>query len=171
MKPGNIPHQIIKSVACYFSCRIKVNAAEFFHNLGMVRNFKDWHRRLPELFNLDITAVVLSNRNGRVDDVWNRHHDSGDFFRKLLFLLLQLGKAGCICCNLRLNLLRLFLLSLCHQRANLLGNLIFICTQGVCLCLRSAGFCIQLNHFIHKCKLVFLEFLFNIFLYCIRIFP
>ena len=85
VKSGNISHEIIEAVSCNFSCTLKIYALEVLHDLRMIRNFKVWHHRLAVLLYFYIFTVVFTDRNRRIDDIWNTHHDLLDLFFYLLF--------------------------------------------------------------------------------------
>ena len=169
MNSCNISHQIIETISGNFSGCVKVNTIKTLHNICMIWNFEIRNYRLTELFNLYIAAVIFSNRNRWINDVWNCHHNLCNLFRQFLLLCLKFAKTCCIGCNLCLNFLSFFLLSLCHQSTDLLGNFIFICTKLICLRLCCTSLCIQLDYFINEWKLVILKFLLNVFLYDFRI--
>lgn len=86
-----------------------------------------------------IISLLLPNRHGRVDDVWYHHHNLGNLFLQFPFQLLQLCKAFGPSIYLCLHSFCFFFLALPHQRANLLGQLLALGAEGVCLLLGFPG--------------------------------
>ena len=80
MKAGDIAAEIIETVARNASCRVKVNAVETLHNIGVIRNFKIGHNGLAVFCNLNILAVILADWHARIDNVGNNHHYLGYLF-------------------------------------------------------------------------------------------
>lgn len=85
MQSCNITSEIIEAVAGSFSCGIEVNSVEFFHNIDMIGNFKVRGKGFAELFDLDVFGIVLADRNRKVNDVWDNHHDFFDLLFKFSF--------------------------------------------------------------------------------------
>ena len=169
MNSCDVSHQIIETVSCNFSCSIEINSIKTFHNICMIWNLEIRNNRLAKLLDFYVAAIVFSDRYGWINDVWNSHHDLGDFLGKLLLLCLKLSQTSCILGYFCLYFLCFFLLPLCHQCTNLLGNLVFIGTKLICFCLCGTRLCVQFNHFINKWKLVILEFLLNVLFYHFRV--
>ena len=88
MKARDITHQIIETVSCNFSCRIKINTIETLHDVCVIWDFEIRYDRIAKFFDLYIAAVIFSDRYGRIDDVRDRHHDPGYFLLQFFFLLL-----------------------------------------------------------------------------------
>ena len=65
----------------------------------------------------------------------------------------------------------LFLLALRHQSADLLRQLVAVCTQLVCLGHGSPTTLVQFDYLIHQGQLFVLKFLFDVLLYQFGIFP
>ena len=128
MQSRNIAHQVIESVSGYLSCAVQIDAVETLHNLGVVRNLEIRNYRLAVTLNLYVLAVVFPDRYTRVNDVRDSHHILQDLLIQLFFLLGKLCQTVCLCSYLLLNFLCLFLLALAHQRADLLGQLVTLCT-------------------------------------------
>ena len=145
----NIPHQVVKAVSGNLSGAVQIDSVKALHNLCMVWNLKIRHNRLAVLLNLHILAVILSDRNRRIDNVRDRHHDLCDSLGELLLLLLKLSQTCRVLAHLLFELLGLLFLSLSHHGADLFCNLVLSCAQIVCLLLGSAVFRIQGNHLVH----------------------
>ena len=128
MQSCDIAHQIIESVSGYLSCAVQIDAVETLHNLGVVRNLEIRNYRLAVTLNLYVLAVVFPDRYTRVNNVRDSHHVLQDLLIQLFFLLGKLCQTVCLCSYLLLNFLCLFLLALAHQRADLLGQLVTLCT-------------------------------------------
>ena len=75
MQSCNIPHQIIKSIACHSACSIQVDAVKTCHNIRMIGDLKVRNYRLAEPLNLHVLAVILSDGHAGIDDIGNGHHD------------------------------------------------------------------------------------------------
>ena len=75
MKPCNISHQIVKAISRNSSSTLKIDSIKTFHDFCMVWNLEIWYHRLAKLLYFNIFAVVFSNWYGRINDIWNCHHD------------------------------------------------------------------------------------------------
>ena len=170
MNPGNIPHQIIKSVSGHFPGAVQIQSVEGLHDFRVVRNLEIGNLRLAETLHLHILAVVLSDGNLRVNHIGNHHHDFPDLFFHFLFPGSQLIDAGAGFRHLAFDFLGLFLLTLAHQRADLFGKLILIGTQRFYFLLDVSVFFLQPDDLIHQLQLVILEFFSDVFLHSIGIF-
>ena len=142
MKSGNISHEIIKTISSYFSCAVKVDAIELFHDFCVIGNLKIRNKRLTVLLHLDIFCVILADWNARINDIRNRHHDLGHFIAQLFFAFRKLLQGLSLCIDLLFDLLCLRLFSLSHQGADLLGEFIPLCPETVRLLLRLSRLCI-----------------------------
>ena len=171
MQPCNISHQIIKSVSCHFPGTVQINAVKAFHNLRMIGNLKIRNSRLAVFLNLHIFTVILSDRNTRINDVRNGHHDLRYLFVQLLFLCRKLFQTCRICSDLFFHFFCFLFFALSHQSADLFGKFVSSCTKLICFLLRSPSLCIQTDHLIHQRQLLILKFIFDILLYKIGIFP
>ena len=165
----NVAHQVVESVSGNFSCCIKIDTVETLHNVCVIWNLKIRNNRLTKLLDLYVAAIVFSDRNGRIDDVRDGHHNLGNLLGQLLLLCLKLRQTGSVCSDLSLDSLCLFLLTLCHQCTDLLGDLVLVCTKLISLCLCGTGLCVQLDHFINEWKLVILELLLDVLLNNLRV--
>ena len=132
----------------------------------MIRNFEIRNNRLAISLNLYVLGIVFTDRNRRIDNVGDGHHDFQDSCLQLFFLCFQLRKSLCICIDLFLHRHGFFFLTLAHQ----FGNLISVGAQIICFFLCSSALCIQLDYFIYQRKLFILEFFPDIFFYHFRIF-
>ena len=176
MEPGHIPQQVVEAVARHPAGGVHVHSVESLHNLGVVGDLKVRHCGLAEPLHLHVGAVIGPNGDRGVDDVGDDQHDLSDFFGQLGLLLLQLGQTVGVGLYLGLGLLRLgqlggVLLGLAHEHAHPLA-------EGVpggpeLVGLRHGGpvFRIQLQHLVHQGELLLLEFLFDVLLYGLGIFP
>ena len=95
MQSCYISHKIIKTVSCNFSRTVKINAVKRFHNLCVIRNFKIRNYRLSKTLEFYILTVIFSNRNRRIDNIRNGHHDFLDFFFNFFFFYRQLLDSSC----------------------------------------------------------------------------
>ena len=170
VKSGDISHKIVETVPRHLSGSVHIHPVESLHDLRVIRYIKVRHHRLPESLDLHILGIVLSDGHGRIDDIRNGHHLFCHLGGELALPLLKLGESRGILGNLSLNLLDLLLLPLCHERSNLFGNLVLVCAELIALLLYGANLLVKLNDLIHKTKLMLLEFVFDIFLYNLRIF-
>ena len=171
MKPGNIPHQIVETIPGHFPGAVEVNTVKALHNIRVVGDFKIRDRRLPILLNLHVLTVIPADGHAGINYVGNAHHDRYNLFSQLLFLLLQPCKARGVLRHLLFKRLCLLFLSLAHQRADLLGYLIFPGAQIIRFLFHRPVLYIQLNDLIHQAKLAVLKFIPDILLHSLRIFP
>jgi len=171
----DIAHEIVKSAAGNAAGRVHVNAVEALHYLGVIGNVEIGNDRLAEALDLDICRVVRADGNGGIDDVRDGQHDLADAHGKLVVQRLKLGKAVGVCLDLRLCLLGLgklrgVLLRLTHELSDLFRQRVAACAQLVCLGHRRAVFHVKVNDLVHQRQLLVLKLLFDVFLYCIRVF-
>ena len=124
MESGNISHQIIETISRNSSCTVQINSVKVFHNFCVIWNFKIRNNRLSEFFNLNIFAVVFSNRYCWINDIRNYHHIFQKFLFYFFFSCRKFINTRSGSSHLLFNFLCLFALSLSHQSANLLGNFI-----------------------------------------------
>ena len=128
MDTGNIAHQIIETIASYFSCTVQIKSIKAFHDLCVIRNFKIRHYRFSIALYFHIFAVIFSNRNGCIDNIGNYHHILFDFLFYFFFSCRKFFDSCTGCSYLFFNFLCFISFSLCHQSTNLFGNFIFIRT-------------------------------------------
>ena len=169
MQTGNITLQVVEAVAGGAACSIEVDAVERLHNINVIRNLEIRNDRIAKLLNLNVLGIVLADRNGRVNDVRDDHHTVLDFLSEGLFVLLELGHLVGHSLYLGLDLLSLFLLTLGHQTADLLGLLVALCTQLVTAGLGCTVLRVKLDDLVNHRDLLVLELLLDVFLYRIRI--
>ena len=81
----------------------------------MIRNLIIRHYRLTIAFNLNIFAVIFTNRNTWINNIWNDKHDLTNFCLEFFLLCCKLLKTSCIFVYFLLLCLCLFLLALSHQ--------------------------------------------------------
>ena len=65
MKARDITHQIIETVSCNFSCRIKINTIETLHDVCVIWDFEIRYDRIAKFFDLYIAAVIFSDDRKR----------------------------------------------------------------------------------------------------------
>ena len=169
MDSGRIPNQIIKAISAGTPCRILIKAIDAVQYISVVWHLKIRHHRLSVFFDFHVLAVILTDRNGIINDVRYDHHDFRDFFLKLRLQGFQFRKPFGVSRHLRFLFLCLSLLSLGHQRTDFFGYLILGCAKVIPLLLGLSALCVQGYHFVHQGKLFLLEFLPDILLYNIGI--
>ena len=136
----------------------------------MIRNFIIRNNRLAETFDLYVLTVIFSNRDRRVDDIRDCHHDCFDFFFYFFFSCRQFINFCTGSCNFFLHFFCFFFFTLCHQCTDLFTDFVFICTQGFYFLLNISVFLIQSDNFVHHRQLPILKFIPDILLYHFRIF-
>ena len=114
VKSGDIAHEIIETVARNLASRVEVNAVEFFHYLGVIRNLKIRNLGFTVALDFNIFTVVFAYRHARINDIRNDHHYFLDFFAEFRLKLLKLSKALGVGGDLSLHLFRFFLFALSH---------------------------------------------------------
>ena len=80
MKACHIANEVVETVSGNSSRTVQIQAAKAFHNIRMIRNGIIRNKRLSKALVLHITAVILSNRYGRINHVRNHHHALQNFF-------------------------------------------------------------------------------------------
>ena len=171
MKTGNVTHQIVETVSCYFSGAVQIDTVEFLHDLGMIGNLEIRNNGLAVFLDLHVLTVIFTDRYGRIDDVRNDHHSGADLFLHLLLLLGELVHAVSLAGNLLFDLFCLFFFLLSHQSANLFGKFVSGSTKSLYFLFDLTVLFIQLDHFIYEMELFILKFITNILFYDFRIFP
>ena len=124
MESCNISAEIVKAVAARFSCGIKVDSVELFHNVYVIGNLKRRNIRLTEALKLYVFAVVLAYRNIVAYDVRYNHHSLFDFCGECFLAALELFKLLCEMRNLLFCLFRFLAQTLCHKAAYFLAYLV-----------------------------------------------
>ena len=165
----NITHQIIETVSGNLSGSIQIDTVELLHDLSVIGNLKIRNNRLTVTGNLHVLGIILTDRNRRIDDIRNGHHQLQNTLGQLLLLLRKLLQSLSISSNFLLHCLSLLALALSHQLTDLLGQLIAGSLQIVSSLLSLTTLCIQLDHLVYHGQLVVLEFLLNILFNNIRI--
>ena len=74
MKPCNIPHQIIETVAGYIPGSVQIYPLKLVHDIGMIWNLKIRHNRLSKLLKFHILTVVFTYGNTRINNIWYHQH-------------------------------------------------------------------------------------------------
>ena len=149
----DISHKVIEAVACNLSCSVKVDTVKLFEDICVIWNFKIGNNRLAELFKLNVFGVVLTDWHAVIDDIRNNHHILSELFFKLRFLDFKSSKLVSILSNLLLSLLSFFLLTLSHQAADFLGNLVSVGTKLISLSLGSTKLSVESNNLINESEL------------------
>ena len=169
MDPSNVAHKIIKTIACHSAGRIHVNAVKAFHNLCMIGDLKIRHHRITEFLDLHIFTVILTNRNRRIDNIGDHHHDLLDLLFHFVFFCSKGIHAVCLSRNLLFDLFCFFFLSLSHHGTDLLGQFVSVGTKSLYFVFDLTVLLIQLHHFIYKSQFFILKLIFDILFYNIRI--
>ncbi len=162
MQARNVALQVIEAVSAGAARGIEIDAVQALHDVDVVRNLPFRHDRLAETLVFDVFAVVLADRNGRIDDLRNHEHALADFGGVFLLVLLQLRQLVLHFLDLRLDLLGLLALAPGHHAADLLAQLVALGAQIVRALNRLAVLLVQLQHLVHQRKLRVLELLFDV---------
>ena len=182
VQPRDIAEQIVKAHAGDSSRGFLVDAVKRRHDIHMVGNFKRRHNGISEALDLDVAAVVGSNRDGRVNDVRNHIHDLADARVHLRNRLVELCPAVVVCLDgsvvavdlrLQLRLFRLVvtLFELPVKRTVRLRELVARSLEALHLGNRGAALGIEVYHLVDQRQLRVLELLANVFLDGFGIFP
>ena len=181
VQAGDVAHEIIKAVSGDAARRVHVHAVEALHDLGVIGDLKIGHRRLTEALNLHVCGIVRADGDGGVDDVRDVQHEMPDLLGVFPFQTLQLREALVIGLDFRhirvdLGLDRgLFLIGglfqFSEQGAVRFRELVFLCAQVAGLGNGGTVETVKLNDLVHHGQLLILEFLFDVFLDDLRIFP
>ena len=170
MQSCDVSHQVIESVSGNFSCTVKVDTVERFHDFCMVWDFKIRNNRLTEAFDLYVFAVIFSDRHRRIDDVRDNHHVCFQFFFYFSFFCGKFVDTISTCCYLTFYFLCLFFFTLFHQAADLFGQFVSFCTQSFYFLFDLTVSLVQLQYFIYQRQFFILEFISDILFYNFRIF-
>ena len=170
MKPCNIAHKIVETVARNSAGSLHINAVESLHNIGVIRNLKIGNERFAESLNLNIFAVVLADGNRLVDDIRYHHHALCNLCTEFCFTLCKFVKFLSLSGNLLFNFFRLVSFALCHQSTDLLRNLVSVCSEFVRSCNNSSAFLVKFDYLVNERKFFILKFFLDVFLYDFRIF-
>ena len=170
VKSRYIAHKIVKSLSRYAAGCVLIYSVEKLHNVGMVGYLKIRVGLLAEFFNLDIFAVVLSDRHAWVYDVRYFHLNFKNFRREPVLFFLKLLKLRRLLVYKLLHLLGFFLFALSHKHTYLLAYTVAVGAQVVCAVVGGAFLAVELYYFVYKRELSVLKFLFYIFLYKLWIF-
>ena len=176
MQPGNIAEQVVEPVARNPACGVEVDAVESFHDFDMVGDRIVGGCAVAEALDFNVAGIIGPNRHRRVHHLGNRVHDIPDFGLELRFAGFQLLEAVGLGRDLRLDgfgfgRLRGVLLGLAHQHTDLLAELVAVGAQAVGFADCGAILRIKRDDFIYKGKLLVLEFLFDVLLDKVGIFP
>ena len=162
MQARDIALQIIEAVAAGSARRVQIDTVQLFHDVHMIGHLEIRHDRLAKAFIFHVFGIILANRHGSIDDVRDHHHALFDFRRQFFFLLFQIQQFIVDRGNLFLGFLGLFLLSLAHQHADLLGNLVALCAQRIAALHGLAVFLVQRDYLVHQHQLGVLKLLFDV---------
>ena len=171
MQAGNVAHQIIEAVSGNTAGAVQIDTVKALHDIRMVGNLKIRNDRLSKALDLYILTVISADRDGRIDDIGNGHHDLGDLFGQLGLLLFQLCQTLGIRCHLCLDGIGLVKFLLTHQRADLLGQFVALGTQLIGLLLGGAALRVQSDNLVYQRKLCILKLIADVLLYDFRILP
>ena len=176
MQPGDIAEQVVEPVARNPACGVEVDTVEAFHDFDMVGDRIVGGCAVAEALDFNVAGIIGPNRHRRVHHLRNRVHDIPDFGLELRFASFQLLEAVGLGRDLRLDgfgfgRLRGILLGLAHQHTDLLAELVAVGAQAVGFADCGAILRIKRDDFIYKGKLLVLEFLFDVFLDKVGIFP
>ena len=168
MQACHIAAEVVEAVAGGSAGCFLVDAGELLHDILVVRDLEIRYKRVAEALIFDIFGVVLTDRNGRVDDVRDDHHDLADLGLKLVLALserLHLGVKLCLLlCNAGFCLLRTCDLAACDPLADLLAQRLSLGTELVALLLCLTGLLVQLDDLVYQRELLVLKLLLDIFL-------
>ena len=170
MQSGDVAHQVVEAVARDLSRRVEVDAVESLHDVGVIGHLKIGHDRLAEALDLHVLAVVLADGDFLADDLRNLHHDLGDLGGQLCLLCFQLLELFRLTVDLVFQRHAFLALALRHQLADLLGDLVAVGAQVVCLLLCRAALRVQRDHLVDERQLAVLKFLFDVLFYRVGIF-
>ena len=175
MQAGNVAQQVIEAVAGDAAGGVEVDAVEALHNVNMVRDGIVRHDRLAEALDLDVMAVVGADGHAGVDHLGDRVHDLLNLGLQFGLLGFQLLQAVSLGGDLLLDFLGLgglagVLLSLAHQCADLLGQLVAVCAQVAGLADGGAVLGVKLDDLIDEGQLGVLELFLDVFLDSVRVF-
>ena len=167
VQAGDIAHQIVEAVAGDAARRVKIDAVEGLHDLGVIRDREIGRHGLAEALHLDVAAVVRADRHGIVDDLRDAQHNLADLRLILLLELLKLGQTLGLRVDLRLDGLDLvqlggILLRHAHELADLLGEAVALRAQVGGLADCRAVQLIQLDDLVHEGQLFLLELLLHV---------
>ena len=165
----HVADKVIEAVSGHAAGAVQVDAAETFHDVGVVRDLEIGHDRLAEAFELDVLRVVLSDGHGGVDDVRDDHHGLQEFFLHTDFLGGKLVDARGVAGHFGLDLFGLVLLPLPHQLADLLGDGLAFGAEGFDLGLDLAVALVELQDLVDEREFAVLEFFADILADGVRI--
>ena len=176
MEPGDIPQQVVEAGTGDPAGGVHVDAVEGFHDLGVIGNLEAGRHGLAKALHLHVGRVVGANGHTGIDDIGDDQHDFADLLRQLSLPLLQGGQPVGVGLDLCLEglgpgQLGGILFGLAHQDTHLFG-------LGVAGSAQVLGgldgvpvLTVQLQHPVHQGQLLVLEFLADVFLYGLGIFP
>ena len=170
MDSCSIAHQVIETVTTGTSCALLVQTVQTIQNICMIRNLKIRNYGLTKLLDLYVLAVILTDRNGLINNVGDDHHDLGNLFLQFGLGSFQFCQTLCTCSYFCLLGFCLFLLALTHQCTDLFGDTVSGSTQIICLLLCLSALGIQCNHFIYQRELFILVFFSDVLLDYLGIF-
>ena len=170
MDSCSIAHQVIETVTTGTSCALLVQTVQTIQNICMIRNLKIRNYGLTKLLDLYVLAVILTDRNGLINNVGDDHHDLGDLLLQFGLGSFEFSQALCTGSYFCLFGFCLFLLALTHQCTDLFGDTVSGSTQIICLLLCLSALGIQCNHFIYQRELFILVFFSDVLLDYLGIF-
>ena len=135
----------------------------------MVRDLIIRNERLAEPFDFHILAVILADRNRRVDHLRNDHHFFFELCLHFSFPGRELIDPGIVSGDLFFHLFGFLFKALSHEFSDFLGNFVFIGSQRFHFRLDVSVFSVQSDHFVNQWELLVLIFLSDILFYCFRV--
>ena len=171
VQPGNVPHQVVEALARHAAGGLFVQAIKAHHDIRVVRHLKIGVGLLTELLHFHIFAVVTANRHGGINNVRDFHHPLGQRLAQGCLLLLQRLQLLGLLVDQRLLGLGLLAFALPHEHTDLLAHLVAGGAQLIGTGVYFPLFGVQLQHLVHQRQLFILKFLFDVFLYQLRVFP
>ena len=165
------PHQIVKTISAGFSGAVQINPLKPLHNVGMIGDLPFRDNRLAVFCHFHVFTVVPADGYRLVNDIGDDQHTLPDFLRHLRLPALHFFQFTGNGSYPFFGLLRLILLSLTHQLADLFADGIALLSQFVAPSFGGAELSVQLYDFIHKRQFFLLEFLPYIFFDQLRIRP
>ena len=150
VKSCNITHQIVETISSHSTCAVKIDSIKTLHDLCVIRDLKIRNNRLAVFSHFYIFRIIFTNRNTRINDIRNYHHDLGYFLIQLFFFYRKLFQTGSVFSYFFLNVLCLIFFTLRHQRTDLFRNFIFLSAKCICFLLSCSSLCIQFNYFVYQ---------------------
>ncbi len=169
MKSRDIAFEVVETVTAGLSGSIEIDTVKCLHDIDMIRDLVVRNDRLAESLVLDILAVVLTDRDRRIDDVRDHEHDLSDFLGQFLLFDIQSSHLISHRSYLLLRLFGFFLLALTHEHTDLLTDGISLGSEILDAGLGLTEFLIVFDDFIYQRELVILKLLLDVLFDDVRI--